>query len=233
MKEKIFLLKKDELSFPDASCAPKNLPLAIGADLNPKRLILAYKSGIFPWYEKNSPILWWSPDPRFVLFINEMHISHSLSKVIKKNLFQIFVDHDFEKVIKLCAKVKRKNQQDTWITDEMIEAYINLYKLGYAHSIEAYLDGNLVGGLYGVCIGSIFFGESMFHIKENASKVAFAKFLYALKEKTSIDLIDCQVYTDYLASFGARLIPRDLYLKLLKERIDKDNKISNWKELIC
>lgn len=233
MKDKIFLLNNNEFSFPDASSAPKNLPLAIGADLNPARLILAYKSGIFPWYDKNSPIMWWSPDPRFVLFLNEMHISHSLSKIIRKNLFKISVDQDFEKVINFCAKVKRKNQDDTWITDEMIETYINLHKLGYAHSIEAWQNDELVGGLYGVCIGSIFFGESMFHIKENASKIAFAKFLYALKERTSIDLIDCQIYTDYLASFGAKLIPREQYLQLLKQRINEDNKISNWKDLIC
>jgi leucyl/phenylalanyl-tRNA--protein transferase len=232
VNNKIQILNKTNLSFPNAQNAPKDFPLAIGGDLSVKRLLLAYRSGIFPWYSSNSPILWWSPDPRFVLFVNELHISQSLKKKLRKNHFDITIDQSFEQVITNCARVKRKDASGTWITDEMIKAYIDLYKEGYAHSIEARKDDKLVGGFYGVCIGSIFFGESMFHIEPDASKIAFAKFVNILKEKTEIDIIDCQVFTDYLASFGARHIPREEYLKILSERIDKDNKIVCWKNLL-
>ncbi|MEJ5273352.1 MAG: leucyl/phenylalanyl-tRNA--protein transferase [Spirochaetota bacterium] len=232
MNYNIKVLSKENLSFPDANNAPKDYPLAIGGDLSTDRLILAYRNGIFPWYSDNSPILWWSPDPRFVLFVNELHISKSLNKKLKKDLFELTIDQSFDEVIENCSKVKRKDSYGTWITEEMILAYKKLHSKGYAHSIEARRDGRLVGGFYGVCIGSLFFGESMFHLEPDASKFAFAKFVKKLIEKTNIDLIDCQVYTDYLASFGARLISRKDYLTLLKERIDKDNKINNWNDLL-
>jgi leucyl/phenylalanyl-tRNA--protein transferase len=232
VNNKIQILNKTNLSFPEAKNAPKDYPLAIGGDLSVKRLLLAYRNGIFPWYSNDSPILWWSPDPRFVLFVNELHISQSLKKKLKQEYFEITIDKSFEQVIINCARVKRKESFGTWITDEMVKAYIELFKQGYAHSIETRKNGELVGGFYGVCIGSIFFGESMFHIEPDASKVAFAKFVKILKEKTEIDLIDCQVFTDYLASFGAKLIPRLEYLKLLRERIDKENKITDWENLL-
>jgi len=227
----IFFCDKD-IKFPNVENAPADYPLAIGGDLSEKRLIVAYENGIFPWFSENSPILWWSPDPRFVLFLKDFHISSSLNKKLKKNSFTVTIDKSFEEVINLCAIVKRKDSEGTWITQDMIEAYIKLHKSGYAHSIEARMEGKLVGGLYGVCIGSIFFGESMFHLEKDASKVAFAKFCLTLKEKTEIDLIDCQVYTDYLAGFGAKLIRRKDYLNLLRERIRKNNKIENWKTLL-
>ncbi len=232
MNNKIELLDSKNLYFPNPLFGPANKPIAIGGDLKPERLVLAYKSGIFPWYCDYSPILWWSPDPRFVLFIDELHISKSLDKKLRKNIFDLTIDNDFEKVIINCAKVKRKFQNGTWITDEMIEAYIKLHKMGYAHSIETRLNNELVGGFYGVNIGCIFFGESMFHFVDDASKYAFAKFILKLKEKTNIDIIDCQVYTDYLSSFGAKLISRAEYINLLKERIDKDNNINDWFKIL-
>ncbi len=231
MKENIVFLNKYNLDFPNPINAPKNKPIAIGGDLKPERLVLAYKKGIFPWYSQTYPILWWSPDPRFVLFTKEIHISKSLKKELNKNTFDLTVDLSFEEVIRNCSSAKRKDQQGTWITEQMIDAYLNLFNLGYAHSIESRIDGKLVGGFYGVNIGSIFFGESMFHLVNNASKVAFAKFVIKLIEKTNIDLIDCQIFTEYLASFGARYIPREEYLKLLEERINISSNISSWKTL--
>jgi len=231
VKNKIVFLNGNEISFPDPLYGPKDKPIAIGGDLKPERIIHAYKSGIFPWYDSNSPILWWSPDPRFVLLINNLHISKSLSKKLKKNLFALTVDESFEDVITNCAEIKRNNSTGTWITSEMIKAYVELNKMGLAHSIEARKDGKLVGGFYGVCIGSIFFGESMFHIEEDASKYAFANFVLKLKEISNIDIIDCQVYTDYLASFGATYISRTQYIKLLSERLNISNKIKDWKTL--
>lgn len=231
MREKIFFLDKNSLSFPDPLKGSKDSPIAIGGDLNPERIILAYKNGIFPWYSDYYPILWWSPDPRFILIPENIHISHSLQKKLKKEYFDLTCDQSFEEVISLCAKSKRKYGDGTWITKEMEKAYIELFKSGFAHSIETRKDGKLVGGFYGVCLGSVFFGESMFHIEKDASKFAFAKFVRTLKVKTNIDLIDCQVYTDYLASFGAQLIPRVVYINLLKERINKDNGIKDWTKL--
>ncbi|MFN3410795.1 MAG: leucyl/phenylalanyl-tRNA--protein transferase [Exilispira sp.] len=232
MKNIIYILNKENILFPDPRSAPKDSPLAIGGDLSIKRLINAYKNGIFPWYDNKSPILWWSPDPRFVLFVDNLHISKSLSKLLKKRYFDLTVDNSFEEVITNCAKIKRRNEHGTWITEEMITAYIKMHEMGYAHSIEARKDNKLVGGFYGVSLGSIFFGESMFHTESNASKYAFASFVLALKEKSNIDIIDCQVYTDYLESFGAKFITRNQYLDILKDRINKESKISDWKLLL-
>ncbi|MDQ7055667.1 MAG: leucyl/phenylalanyl-tRNA--protein transferase [Persephonella sp.] len=163
----------------------------MGGDLSPERLIFAYSLGIFPWYSEGEPILWWSPDPRMVLFPQNLKVSRSLKKILKKNIFQIEFDTEFERVINMCASVKRKGQTGTWITPEMVEAYTQLHRLGFAHSVEVYKDGELVGGLYGVSLGGVFFGESMFHTVPDASKVAFVHLVERLKQ-WNFDMIDCQ-----------------------------------------
>ncbi|RUM49956.1 MAG: leucyl/phenylalanyl-tRNA--protein transferase [Hydrogenothermus sp.] len=208
------ILLNEEIWFPDPYSAPKDFPLAIGGDLSPERLIFAYSIGIFPWYSEGEPILWWSLDPRMVLFPNELKISRSLKKVLRNKSFEIKFNTNFEEVIKNCATVKRKGQDGTWITNEMIDAYITLHKLGYAHSVETYLNGKLVGGLYGVAIGGAFFGESMFHKVSDASKVAFVHLVWHLQKK-GFDIIDCQQSTPHMAKFGAREIPRSKFLDIL------------------
>jgi leucyl/phenylalanyl-tRNA--protein transferase len=233
------------LWFPDPYDAPGDFPLAYGGNLLPDRLILAYKSGIFPWYSKGQPILWWSPDPRFVLFLENLHIPSSLRRKLNKNFFDLRCDNSFSQVIVNCAKSIRNidhfhrfdsDQNDidfeesTWITKYMIDAYIKLHNLGYAHSIEAYLQGELVGGLYGVAIGKVFFGESMFYTYPDASKYAFVKFAQKLAQH-GFNIIDCQVYTDNLARFGAQNISRIDYLSILKEKINCENPIQDWKNL--
>ena len=213
-------LDKEDIWFPDPYSAPGDYPLAIGGDLSPERLIFAYSLGIFPWYSEGEPILWWSPDPRMVLFPDELKISRSLKKVLKNKSFEVRFNTAFEEVIKNCATVKRKGQDGTWLTPEMIKAYIRLHKLGFAHSVETYLEGKLVGGLYGVAIGGVFFGESMFHKVSDASKVAFVHLVNRLKEK-DFDIIDCQQSTPHMARFGAREIPRKEFLDIITKSIHK------------
>ena len=206
----------DEIIFPDPSLAEPDGLLAVGGDLSPERLLTAYKNGIFPWFSEHEPILWWSPDPRLVLFPQKFIISHSLKQKIKQNIFSVRMDSNFEQVISACAETERRHEDGTWITDEMKAAYIELHHKGFAHSVECYFDGKLVGGLYGISLGKSFFGESMFHSMTDASKVA----LYYLVEKAKefgFIFIDSQVETEHLMSLGAELIPRKKYLKLLKE----------------
>jgi leucyl/phenylalanyl-tRNA--protein transferase len=217
----------DEIVFPDPSLAEPEGLLAVGGDLSSERLLAAYANGIFPWYSENEPILWWSPDPRLVLFPDKFKVSHSLHQKIKKNVFSVRIDSNFEQVIDACAKTEREHEDGTWITDEMKAAYIELHRKGYAHSVESYFEGNLVGGLYGVSLGKTFFGESMFHTMTDASKVA----LYHLVEKAKefeFLFIDSQVETEHLLSLGAELIPRDTYLNLLKEVIKAPTNIGKW-----
>lgn len=207
-----------KLEFPDLDEADESGLLAVGGDLSIERLKLAYSKGIFPWYEKGMPILWWSPDPRMVLFPDKMIISHSLKQSIKKQQFTVTIDKDFEKVIKNCAKTPRKGESGTWITNEMKNAYIRLHEAGFAHSAEAWLDDELVGGLYGVALGKAYFGESMFHHVTNASKVAF----YHLVEKLKLwdfKIIDAQVYTNHLESLGGEMIPRSQYIQILEKAL--------------
>ncbi len=192
--------------------------MAVGGDLSPERLLLAYRQGIFPWFSAGEPILWWSPDPRLVLYPAEFKVSKSLKKTIKQKRFHITADTAFSKVIKACASVKRKNNEGTWIVDEMIKAYSLLHEAGFAHSIEAWYKGKLAGGLYGVSLGRCFFGESMFTLVSNASKAAFARLVKHL-ERFSFDLIDCQVPTQHLINFGAREIPRNLFLEQLEDSL--------------
>jgi len=211
-------LKQDNYQFPHPDKAlndPDGL-LAIGGDLSPERIISAYYNGIFPWYNHDQPILWWSPNPRAVLFPEKLHISRSLKKIIRKKVFTCSIDQAFKQVIFACAQSPRKDQDGTWITDGMQQAYINLHRMGIAHSAECWLDGELVGGLYGLSLGKVFFGESMFARQSNASKVAFVHLLDELI-KDDYALIDCQVTTEHLLSLGAEEIPRDLFLKLLKQ----------------
>jgi leucyl/phenylalanyl-tRNA--protein transferase len=180
---------------------------------------LAYKSGIFPWYNIGDPILWWAPDPRFVLFLDEFILRKSLKKRMKH--FEIRYDTSFTEVMRECGSIARDGQQGSWIIPELIEAYTVLHKMGYAHSIEAWQDGKLVGGLYGVMIGKMFFGESMFAKVRDASKVAFATLVERLK-KDSCEMIDCQIPSPHLKSLGAREIPRDEFMKHLQEQIGKE-----------
>lgn len=210
----VFQLSK-VLRFPPCELADPNGLLAVGGDLTPERLLLAYRQGIFPWYSNDTPILWWSPDPRLVLFPSELKISHSLRRVIRKNPFRVTFNRAFGEVIRSCAEVRRREGEGTWITEEMIDAYCLLHRLGFAHSVESWHQGELVGGLYGVAIGRVFFGESMFTRKTDASKVAFVHLVRVLQRK-GCEVIDCQVSTNHLKSFGAREIPRDLFLHYLK-----------------
>lgn len=217
-----------KIAFPPPHLAEKEGLLAVGGDLSLKRLVLAYKMGIFPWYSDDDPIIWWSPDPRLVLYPKELKISRSLKKTMKKGIFEVTMDKAFENVIMECASVRSENGEGTWIVDDMIDAYCKLHRAGCAHSVETWFDGRLVGGLYGVSLGRCFFGESMFMRKSNASKVAFANLVLQLA-KWSFDLIDCQVKTGHLMSFGAREIPRKMFLDQLKKSLKKKTLIGPWR----
>lgn len=203
----------DEIIFPDYSEANRDGILAYGGDLKPERLKLAYRKGIFPWYSPGEPILWWFPNPRFVLFPAELRISKSMKKILDDQTFRITENQAFEQVISNCQKIYRPGQQGTWITNEMKEAYTALHKMGIARSVEAWQNDELVGGFYGIEQERIFCGESMFAKVSNASKAAFIHFVQ--KYQNRYELIDCQVYTPHLASLGAREIPANDFLKFL------------------
>jgi leucyl/phenylalanyl-tRNA---protein transferase len=213
-----------ELKFPPVETAEADGLLAIGGDLSPQRLLLAYRSGIFPWYE-GEYIMWWCPDPRFVLLPDELKVNKGLKKLLDKNEpgrpsggFDFTTNKDFKEVIHQCKKIKRPGQQGTWITDEVETAYCKMHELGYAHSAEVWKNDELVGGLYGIKLGKVFFGESMFSKISNASRFAFVKYVQQLKEE-GVKLIDCQVYTEYLESFGAGMISRRDFVQQLEELI--------------
>jgi leucyl/phenylalanyl-tRNA--protein transferase len=212
----LFALDK-ELSFPPVHLAEPDGLLAMGGDLSPERLLLAYRHGIFPWYE-GEQILWWCPDPRFVLFPEELKISKKIRPLLKRNDFEFTINKAFSQVIFHCKKIVRRDQQGTWITDEIEKAFIKLHELGYAHSAEAWKNGELAGGLYGIKLGKVFFGESMFSRQSNASRYAFIKYIEHLKDE-GIELIDCQVYTEYLESLGATMILRKDFIRLLNNLI--------------
>ena len=203
--------------------------LAIGGCLSKIRLLNAYRHGIFPWYNHDEPILWWSPDPRLVLFPDKLVISRSLRKTLRKNKFSVTFDQAFSDVITACAE-PRQDSLGTWITDDITQAYIKLNRAGYAHSAEAWLDGELVGGLYGVALGRVFFGESMFHTKTDASKVVFATLVEQLKA-WDYQLIDCQVHTTHLASFGAVSCKRNHFIQLLDQYCDIPAQESAWSKI--
>lgn len=220
-------LSRRSIEFPEPDEADESGLLAIGGDLSIERLKNAYSKGIFPWYEDGMPILWWTPDPRMVLYPDKMIISHSLRQSIKKQQFTFTIDTAFEQVISNCSKTPRKGETGTWITREMRQAYIKLHEAGFAHSAETWLNGKLVGGLYGVSSGKAFFGESMFHHETNASKVAFY-YLVEKLSKWSFQIIDAQVYTNHLESLGGELIPRSKYMNVLTEALKIDDVSGSW-----
>ena len=216
----------DEILFPPGDHAVKSGLLAVGGDLSPERLLAAYHEGIFPWYAEGEPILWWSPDPRFVLLPAELRVSRSMRQFLKKELVRITFDQHFRGVIAACQK-PRPGQDGTWITEEMKEAYCTLHELGYAHSVEAWQDGVLAGGIYGVSLGHTFFGESMFSTLPNASKAALISLVGRLRER-DFDLIDCQVESAHLGSLGARPIPRREFLARLNASLRNETLRENW-----
>jgi len=219
----------DFLWFPNPKLAHEGI-IAVGGDLKPERLLLGYHMGIFPWFSDDEPIIWWSPDPRFVLFPDKIKVSKSMRPILRKKRFRVSYDCAFEQVIDACKVIKRKDQEGTWITGDMKEAYCKLHEMGYAHSVEVWEGETLVGGLYGVSLGQCFFGESMFTRVSNASKVGFITLVRALIER-GFQLIDCQVYTEHLASLGAEDISRDSFLTLLEEYVDKPTYKGNWNVL--
>jgi leucyl/phenylalanyl-tRNA--protein transferase len=212
----VFALNR-ELIFPPVHLAEPDGLLAVGGDLSVARLLLAYRSGIFPWFNED-PILWWSPDPRFVLFPGELKVSASMKQVLKKQLFKITINQDFKSVIHYCSTIPRADQDGTWITDKMQAAYLRLHEAGYATSVECWQEGVLVGGFYGIKIGHCFFGESMFSKVSNASKAAFITFVQTCIRE-NIAVIDCQVHTPHLESLGARFITRADFLHLLHKHL--------------
>lgn len=213
--------------FPDPSESEPDGLLAIGGDLNVERLVVAYERGIFPWYNPDQPILWWSPPKRMIMFPGEFKIGKSLKRSINSGEFECRVDSDFAGVIQGCAKVNRKEQDGTWITDEIIEAYSQLHQLGIAHSFETYAEGKLVGGLYGVSLGRAFFGESMFSLQSEASKFAFYQ-LHEWVSSREFHFIDCQLHTDHLARMGAREIPREQFMVMLNEALAYPDEVGKW-----
>ena len=204
-----------ELFFPPVSEANFDGILAVGGDLSPERLLLAYKSGIFPWFNEDEPIFWWSPNPRMVLFLDELVVSKSMRNILNRNIFTVTFNQNFREVISNCQKIEREGQNGTWITNDMIEAYCKLHESGTAKSVEVWQNEELVGGLYGIDLGHVFCGESMFSKVSNASKVAFIALVNQLK-KGNYKLLDCQVYNEHLESLGCREIERDDFMKILK-----------------
>jgi leucyl/phenylalanyl-tRNA--protein transferase len=215
----VFLLGDDPEAFPAPERADRSGLLAVGGDLRPARLLAGYRRGIFPWYSEGQPILWHSPDPRFVLLPERLHVSRSLEKVLRRGTYSLRADTAFDAVVEGCAEAPRPGQDGTWITPEMRAAYGTLHQMGHAHSVEAWKEGQLVGGLYGVAVGRLFFGESMFSRAPDASKAAFASAARALFAAGCL-LIDCQVETEHLAHFGAEEVPRRRFLRLLAAGID-------------
>ncbi|MFP5041595.1 leucyl/phenylalanyl-tRNA--protein transferase [Parasediminibacterium sp. JCM 36343] len=207
----------EKLWFPPVEDAMEDGLLAIGGDLQVPRLLLAYQKGIFPWYDGEIP-LWWSPNPRFILLPDELVVSKSMKTLLKRNAFEFTVNKDFPAVINACKAKERKGQDGTWIKTEIVDAYIALHELGYAHSAEVWANNELVGGLYGIRMGKLFFGESMFSHQSNASKYAFIKYVEQLKAE-GVVLIDCQVYTEHLESLGAKMIMRQQFMHILEQFI--------------
>jgi leucyl/phenylalanyl-tRNA--protein transferase len=217
-----------KILFPDPDFAEPDGLLAVGGDLSPERLIKSYTQGIFPWYSQGEPLLWWSPAPRLILLPEEFHLPKSLARTIRRELFRITTDTAFSQVIEQCAETRTRSGEGTWITTEMKEAYCRLHELGYAHSIESWQNNTLAGGLYGICLDRVFFGESMFSKVSDASKVALA-FLVSLCKEKGIRLIDCQMTTKHLLRFGAKEVSREEFRQQLTALVrDKDNNKNCW-----
>lgn len=217
----------EQISFPPAEFADESGLLAVGGGLEPERLLLAYASGIFPWYSEGQPILWHAPDPRMVLLSSELYVNRSLRKTLAKTELCVTLDTAFSEVVRRCSEVDRPEQDGTWITDEMLLAYVRLHELGFAHSCETWRDGKLVGGLYGVSIGDVFFGESMFTLESDASKIAFVRLIREL-QSWGIELIDCQVHTEHLERFGAREWSRARFQEALEDALQGPTRTGPW-----
>ena len=224
----VYLLTGD-LVFPPPELAREDGLLAVGGDLSIPRLILAYRQGIFPWYNPGEPIFWWSPDPRLILEPSDLHVSRRLERIIRQRRLQVTLDHAFEEVIRACSETRMKKGEGTWLTPEMIEAYIELHYLGKTHSVETWQGDRLVGGLYGIAMGRVFFGESMFTKVSDASKAAFVTLVRQLSD-WGFAMIDCQVTTWHLLSLGAKEIPRSFFLERLKKLTDLPSKapVGKW-----
>ena len=220
-------LSKYSTAFPDPRLASDEGLLAYGGDLSSHRLLFAYKKGIFPWYSKGDPILWWSPNPRLLLYPDKFIVRKSFRRVLRSGKFTVTFDKHFSEVIAHCATVYREGQEASWIVDEIIEAYTRLYEEGFAHSVEVHKEGKLVGGLYGIAFGKAFFGESMFSLVSDASKVAFKALSDVLGSK-GYDFIDCQMKTDHMMRLGAETVPRDIFLDALEETIVKPMDVGHW-----
>jgi len=212
------ILLQTDTPFPPVESADENGMLAIGGQLDMERLLTAYRNGIFPWYNEGEPVVWWSPNPRFVLFPGRLRVTKSMQTVLNNGRFRFTINRAFTQVIQQCKTSPRKHQEGTWISPAIQDAYTQLHQLGYAHSAEAWSNGELVGGLYGIRLGNIFFGESMFSKVSNASKFAFINYVHQLK-KEKVALIDCQVYTAHLESLGASMITREKFMAILAENI--------------
>lgn len=218
------------LVFPNPEDADESGLLAVGGDLKEERLLLAYENGIFPWFDEDQPVLWWSPEQRMVLYPDDFKLSKSLKQSLKNKGFELRIDSAFELVINKCAKIPRSDQDGTWITEDIEHAYIELHRLGYAHSFEIWQNSSLIGGLYGVSLGRAFFGESMFSEVSDASKAAFY-YLTEFAIKHDFHFIDCQLHTDHLASLGANEIPRNRFLKELKTALAYPDLNQSWSQL--
>ena len=223
----IFPLSKYDVNFPNPRDASDEGLLAYGGDLSSNRLLSAYKQGIFPWYAEDDPILWWSPNPRLLLYPDAFKLRKSFKRVLRSGKFSVTFDRHFEEVIGYCANVPREGQESSWIVSEIQEAYIRLHQEGFAHSVEVHLDGKLVGGLYGLAIGRAFFGESMFSLVSDASKVAF-KALSDVLGSRGYDFIDCQMKTDHMVGLGAKEVSRDTFLDALETTIEKKTDFGQW-----
>lgn len=222
-------LYKFSHTFPNPREASEEGLLAFGGDLNPNRILKAYRSGIFPWFNSDDPILWWSPNPRMLLYPQDFRTSKSFRRVLRNKGYEVKFDYNFKEVITQCGNIFRPNQEGTWLTTEMIEAYLELHDMGFAHSIETYYKGKLVGGLYGIAMGKAFFGESMFTNMPDASKVA----LYALSSicvKKCYHFIDCQVETPHLLKWGAKLVQRDIFLDQLEDSLENSTDFGSWRD---
>jgi leucyl/phenylalanyl-tRNA---protein transferase len=225
-----YLNENESILFPSPEKATSEGIVAIGGNLSPGVLLSAYRQGVFPWFSETDPILWWNPNPRFVLYPEKIVISKSMKKLLKKNAFNISFDNDFLSVIQNCKKAPRKNQDGTWISTDMVDAYYNLHKLGFAHSVEVKNDTGLVGGLYGISLGKIFYGESMFSRVANTSKLALIALCLWLCEK-EFHIIDCQVPTSHLSSMGSEPIDRGEFCTIVGKAVNKDTCKGNWNDI--
>ncbi len=224
----VYWLSKDDVSFPPAYLANEDGILALGGDLSVERLLSAYQNGIFPWFNNDDPFIWWCPDPRFVLYPEDLKVSKSMRPYFNQKKFQVTVDQNFEEVIRNCQKSKREGQAGgTWITESIVKGYVDLHQAGFAHSVEVWKEDELVGGLYGVALGKVFFGESMFSKVSNASKFGFISMVRRLTD-LGFDLIDCQQKTKYLGSLGAKEISRTVFLEHLEKNKEQPTARGNW-----